>query len=239
MGGELGVNVGPDTTSISADVLSDRAADAVRLLADVVQRPRLPETELARVKGNLLRKLAIQRSYAAVARPGEVRRAALRRASVRPAVPDRGDARGLHDRPGAGVPQEQLRRRTGAALRRRRLRRRGDGGSDSQGVRGVGPAARRRTPPSSRCRRAGDSRCSIAPMRRSRRCLLGLRVPSPSHKDWVALEVTDCAARRLIRLAHHGEYPRAEGLHLFAIQQPCRRIPVRRTGSKRPTSRPR
>jgi zinc protease len=62
MGGELGVNVGPDTTSVGADVLSDRAADAMRLIADVVQNPRLPESELARVKGNLLRTLAIQRS---------------------------------------------------------------------------------------------------------------------------------------------------------------------------------
>ena len=43
-------------------MISERAADAVRLLADVVQRPRLPDTELARVKGNLLRNLAIQRS---------------------------------------------------------------------------------------------------------------------------------------------------------------------------------
>jgi zinc protease len=62
MGGELSVNVGPDTTSIGADVLSDRTADAVRLIADVVQNPRLPEADLARVKGNLLRTLAIQRS---------------------------------------------------------------------------------------------------------------------------------------------------------------------------------
>ncbi len=62
MGGELGISVGPDTTSIGAEVLSDRSADAVRLIADVVQNPRLPEADLTRVKGNLLRTLAIQRS---------------------------------------------------------------------------------------------------------------------------------------------------------------------------------
>ena len=32
MGGELAINVGPDTTSVGADVISERAADAVRLL---------------------------------------------------------------------------------------------------------------------------------------------------------------------------------------------------------------
>src|SRR3954469_15529672 len=62
MGGELGISVGPDTTSISTEVLSERAAEAVRKLADVAQHPRLPESELERVKGNLLRNLAIQRS---------------------------------------------------------------------------------------------------------------------------------------------------------------------------------
>ena len=62
MGGELGISVGPDTTSISTEVLSERAADAVRKLADVVQHPKLPDTELERVKGNLLRNLAIQKS---------------------------------------------------------------------------------------------------------------------------------------------------------------------------------
>ncbi len=61
MGGELGISVGPDTTSISTEVLSERAADAVRKLADVVQHPRLPESEIERVKGKLLRNLAISK----------------------------------------------------------------------------------------------------------------------------------------------------------------------------------
>jgi hypothetical protein len=62
MGGELGISVGPDTTSISTEVLSERAADAVRLVADVAEHPRLPEWELERLKGDLLRNLAIQKS---------------------------------------------------------------------------------------------------------------------------------------------------------------------------------
>src|SRR5262249_10643060 len=62
MGGELAINIGPDRTSISATVLSDRGADAIRLLADVAEHPRLPTGDLERVKGNLLRNLAIQKS---------------------------------------------------------------------------------------------------------------------------------------------------------------------------------
>ena len=62
MGGELSVTVGPDRTNVYTDVLAERGPHAVRLLADVVQRPRLPESELPRVKANLARTLAIQRS---------------------------------------------------------------------------------------------------------------------------------------------------------------------------------
>jgi predicted Zn-dependent peptidase len=62
MGGQLNVGVGPDTASISTDVLSDRGAQAAQLIADVAARPRLPESELARVKANMGRDLAIQKS---------------------------------------------------------------------------------------------------------------------------------------------------------------------------------
>lgn len=59
MGGSLSVNVGPDQTVISADVLSDHAAEAAMLLAEVVSAPRLPDSEMARLKNDLLRQLAI------------------------------------------------------------------------------------------------------------------------------------------------------------------------------------
>jgi predicted Zn-dependent peptidase len=62
MGGQLGVGVGPDTMSISSDVLSDSGVQAAQLIADVAAKPRLPESELARVKGNMARDLAIQKS---------------------------------------------------------------------------------------------------------------------------------------------------------------------------------
>jgi predicted Zn-dependent peptidase len=62
MGGALGVRVSPDQTRIDADVLTERVPDAVRLLADVVRHPRLPASELPRIRANRLRQLAIQRS---------------------------------------------------------------------------------------------------------------------------------------------------------------------------------
>jgi zinc protease len=62
MGGELSITVGPDQTTIVTDVLAEQGPPALRVLADVVEHPRLPDTELARVKANLLRNLAIQKS---------------------------------------------------------------------------------------------------------------------------------------------------------------------------------
>jgi predicted Zn-dependent peptidase len=62
MGGELAVSVGLHATNISAEVLSERAADAVRLIAEVARQPRWPEDALARVKGDMARELAIAKS---------------------------------------------------------------------------------------------------------------------------------------------------------------------------------
>ncbi|HXQ64613.1 MAG TPA: pitrilysin family protein [Steroidobacteraceae bacterium] len=62
MGGALGIDAGPDQTTVMLDVLAERAADAVGVLADVVRRPRLPASELPRLKANLARTSAIARS---------------------------------------------------------------------------------------------------------------------------------------------------------------------------------
>jgi predicted Zn-dependent peptidase len=62
MGGSVDVNVGPDLTRISGDVLSDFGPQMAALLADVAQHPLLPESELARIKKDSVRTLAIQKS---------------------------------------------------------------------------------------------------------------------------------------------------------------------------------
>ena len=62
MGGSLDITVGPDTTEIATDVLTEFGPQAVALVADVVRNPRFPEAELARLKTDKLRELSIGRS---------------------------------------------------------------------------------------------------------------------------------------------------------------------------------
>lgn len=62
MGGQVSVGVGNDTTSATADVLSEFGPQAVALLADVLQRPSFPASELARIKADRVRQLTIART---------------------------------------------------------------------------------------------------------------------------------------------------------------------------------
>ena len=62
MGGDLSVSAGTHTTTIGGEVLSDHGADMIRLVADVVRHPRLPESELERIKADRIRGLAIAMS---------------------------------------------------------------------------------------------------------------------------------------------------------------------------------
>ena len=62
MGGSIGIGVSPDETSIGGDILGEFAPDMVRLIADLVRNPRLPATELDRLKANRLRQLSIAKS---------------------------------------------------------------------------------------------------------------------------------------------------------------------------------
>ena len=59
MGGQLGIGVQFHETSVNLNVLSEHAADAVRLIADVATRPALPESELDRVRQDLMRNRAV------------------------------------------------------------------------------------------------------------------------------------------------------------------------------------
>src|ERR1041384_2971815 len=62
VGGELSVRADSDYTDLSIDVLSESAADAVRLLADVARNPVFPEADFARRRTDQLRALSIERS---------------------------------------------------------------------------------------------------------------------------------------------------------------------------------
>lgn len=62
MGSALDVAASADQTIAQLDVLSEFGPDAVRLLSDVLQHPRLPESELARLKNDMLRQIAVRGS---------------------------------------------------------------------------------------------------------------------------------------------------------------------------------
>ncbi len=62
MGGSVEINAGPDVTNVSGDVLSEFGPQMVALLADVVEHPLLPASELPRLKQDAVRRLSIQKS---------------------------------------------------------------------------------------------------------------------------------------------------------------------------------
>lgn len=62
MGGTVNINVAPDLTTINGDVLSEFGPNLVRLIADILRNPLLPESELARIKNDRIRNLSISKS---------------------------------------------------------------------------------------------------------------------------------------------------------------------------------
>lgn len=62
MGGALEIAVGPNRTDIGGDVLSEFGPEMVALVADVVQHPKFPESELGRLKADRARQLSIEKS---------------------------------------------------------------------------------------------------------------------------------------------------------------------------------
>ncbi|QDE81503.1 MULTISPECIES: M16 family metallopeptidase [Myxococcus] len=65
LGGSLNIGTTMDQTFVGLEVLSESAPDAVALIADVIQNPAFPPAEVERVKGDLVREMAIYKS-----RPG-------------------------------------------------------------------------------------------------------------------------------------------------------------------------
>lgn len=62
MGGDLNVGVGIHTTTFTTNVLAEFGPQAVGLLADMIRRPDFPESELERVRRNLIRNVSVARS---------------------------------------------------------------------------------------------------------------------------------------------------------------------------------
>ena len=62
MGGSLDVSVGANQTTISGSVLSEFGPELVKLMADLVQRPAFPQSEIERVKNDFKRNMNLARS---------------------------------------------------------------------------------------------------------------------------------------------------------------------------------
>jgi zinc protease len=62
MGGEVNVTVNPNQTIVSGSVLSEFAPELIKVLADIVMNPAFPATELDRLKNDLKRNLAVQKT---------------------------------------------------------------------------------------------------------------------------------------------------------------------------------
>ncbi len=62
MGGEVAVQVAENLTTVGGEVLSEFTPAMVGLVADVARNPTFPESELARLKANLGRRLSIAKS---------------------------------------------------------------------------------------------------------------------------------------------------------------------------------
>ncbi len=190
MGGQLGISVGQDTTSISTDVLADHGSKAVQLIADVAGHPRFPESELARVKANMVRDLAIRKS------------------SPQSIAEEKFSELMYGDHPyGRVFPTEAM--LSGYTLDEVRTFHRNHfsagrarlyvaGVFDAAGMeasirKAFDPWARGAavTPPAKSAARAGGFALIDRAGAPQSTVMLGLKVVDPSHADWVALEVAD------------------------------------------------
>jgi zinc protease len=191
MGGEVSVSVGEDTTTISADVLSEFAPRMAALLADVVRNAAFPESELERLRRDRLRQLSVAETD-----PQQMAAAAFREAlygdhpygRLLPSAEQLSsytieDVRGFHagnfgaQRTHVFVSGKFDVDRTVAAIE--------DAFADWQ----AGPEAAVNLPEPAEGKVA--TQVIDRPDASQSNIWLGLPTISPGHEDWIALDVTD------------------------------------------------
>ena len=191
MGGELNVGVGPDTASVSSEVLAERGADAARLLADVVRQPLLPAADLARVKAGLARDLAIQKSTPQAVAQERFHRAIYGEHPYGRLFPTEemlngytiDQVRAFHQaRYAPGASRLYVAGVFDTAVLERAIR-------QAFGAWEGGKGAAEARPPETKAERGFA--LIDRPGAPQSTLYLGLRVPDPSGADWVALQVTN------------------------------------------------
>jgi zinc protease len=190
MGGQLNVAVGPDTMSISTEVLSEHGPAAAQLIADVAARPRLPESELARVKANMARDLAIQKSSPQSIAQEKFSELLYGDHPYGRVFPTEAMLKGYtleqirtfhRDNYTAGRARLYIAGVFDAAALEAGVRKAFEGWAKG-GATAAAPAPTAKGGGFALLDRAGAPQSTI---------MLGLRVANPSHADWVALQVTD------------------------------------------------
>jgi predicted Zn-dependent peptidase len=190
MGGSLFAIAGADETMVGTEVLAERAADAIALVADVVQRPAFPAAEFERVRETRLRQLAI-----AMTQPQPIALATFREtlygdhpygrlypteAQLKGYTLDQ--ARGFWAR-NAGAQRAHLYVAGvfDAAAVERAIRRAFDGWA-----KGPAPLLKPPAPASRRQLELVDRPKAVQST-----IAMGLPVPPPSNRDWIGLSVTN------------------------------------------------
>lgn len=64
MGGEISITTGMDQVTLNASALSEYAGDLISIMADLVMNPKFPASEVDRLKNDLKRQLAVQKTQA-------------------------------------------------------------------------------------------------------------------------------------------------------------------------------
>ncbi|HSK09840.1 MAG TPA: pitrilysin family protein [Vicinamibacterales bacterium] len=191
MGGELNITVGPDRTNIGADVLAERGADVARLIADVARHPLLPPSELARVKADLARQLAIQKSTPQAQAQERFQEALYGDHPYGRIFPTEAMLSGYTIEQVQSFHQARFAPAASrlyvagvfdAAAMERAIR-------DAFGSWEAGRQAAADPPPPPRSGR--QFALLDRPDAPQSTVYMGLRVPDPSHRDWVALQVTN------------------------------------------------
>ena len=189
-GGRLEAHAGDDDLALGVQVLSESVPDALRLLAGVAARPRLPEGELERLRAELLRELAVAatqpetlalRRFHGALYGGHPYARVLPDAAEVEALEIGGVRRFAAEELGAARAHVYVAGRFGAEAAERALR---EAFADWP----AGPPPRI-DPPSPRSERAIllDDR----PGAEQSTIRLGLPVPDPSHGDYLPLTVAD------------------------------------------------
>lgn len=190
MGGEVNIGVGVQTTTVSGDVLSEFGPDLVALIADIVQNPLFPESEVERLKKDMQRSLSIQKTQPE-SLAMEKFRAVLYgdhpygRIFPTPEIIESlgvDDVRSFYEENiGAGRSRIYVVGRFDMASVKKAVQESFDGW-----IRGTVPSARLPQPVSERrvylVDRPGSQQSTLN---------IGLPVIDPSHPDWIALEVMD------------------------------------------------